>query len=231
MIAKNEKKIDVVAHPAFNRALNRGRRQTIQDTFISGFKAGDPDAALLAGVNAVRTEAVGAMAEFGSVRQVQGGAPVGRRGMPMRRGNPNGGFGLGSLLGLGLMIMAVMFVVRLIGGMFGGGYNRGMGGRMGPGGYGYGGGGGGGFMSGLFGGLGGALAGNWLYDQFSGRHHGGFGEGTAYNDPGATDAGNDWSSGMDTGGGSWGDSGGGGDWGGGGGGGDWGGGGGDGGSW
>ena len=32
-----------------------------------------------------------------------------------------------------------------------------------------GGGGGGGFMSSMFGGIGGALAGNWLYDQFSGR--------------------------------------------------------------
>ena len=70
------------------------------------------------------------------------------------------------------------------------------------------------------------IAGNWLYDQFSGRNHGGgFGDHTTYGDPGGTDAGNDWSGGADAGGGSWGDGGGGG-------GGEWGGGGGgDGGGW
>ena len=57
---------------------------------------------------------------------------------------------------------------------------------MGPGGY-YGGGGpataaggGGGFFSGLLGGLGGAMAGNWLYDQMSGRHGGMTSAGAGY---------------------------------------------------
>jgi len=82
-------------------------------------------------------------------------------------------------------------------------------------------------MSSLFGGIGGALAGNWLYDQFSGRHGGGgFGESSTSGDAAGTDAGGaDWSGGADAGGAGWG-----GDWGGGGGG-DWGGGGGDGGGW
>ena len=75
---------------------------------------------------------------------------------------------------------------------------------MGPGygGPGYGGGGGGGFMSSLFGGIGGAMAGNWLYDQFSGRHHGGNVDSTSYT-PGsdaipAGDVGgaDDWSGGT-----------------------------------
>jgi hypothetical protein len=96
--------------------------------------------------------------------------------------------------------------------------------------------------------LGGALAGNWLYDQFSGRHGspaqtdaasytptestsaydpagnapvGGDdtgGMGTSWDDPGTADTGGDWGGGD-----------GGADWGGGGG--DWGGGGGDGGDW
>jgi uncharacterized protein len=74
-------------------------------------------------------------------------------------------------------------------------------------------------MSSLFGGIGGAMAGNWLYDQFSGRHHGSSGnmypDQTGYDQGGPAD---------DPSTGSWG--GGGGDWGGGdGGGGDWGGGG------
>ena len=47
------------------------------------------------------------------------------------------------------------------------GYGYGGGGYGGPGG------GGGGFFSSLFGGIGGAMAGNWIYDQFSGRHQGG----------------------------------------------------------
>jgi uncharacterized protein len=109
-------------------------------------------------------------------------------------------------------------------------------------------------MSSMFGGIGGALAGNWLYDQFSGRHHdSSMGQATNYDptagagSPGETagpdyvtpgDGGADWGgdAGGDVGGGGgdWGggDTGGGGDWGGGGGG-DWGGGGGgdDGGSW
>ena len=34
-------------------------------------------------------------------------------------------------------------------------------------------------MSSLFGGIGGALAGNWLYDQFSGRHQGGYSDSSA----------------------------------------------------
>jgi uncharacterized protein len=220
LIAKKDNKLDVISHSQYSQALNGNRCRAIQNAFIAGFETGDVDAGLSAGVKAVGSEASAAKAEFGSLRRAQAVAPAGRRGMPMRRGNPNGGFGLGSLLGIGLVILAVMFVVRMIGGLFGGGYKRQMGGV--GGGYG---GGGGGFMSGLLGGLGGAMAGNWLYDQFSGRHGGGgYGDNTSSGDSGGADAGGDWSGGADAGGGSWGDGGGGGggggDWGGGGGGGD-----------
>ena len=82
------------------------------------------------------------------------------------------------------MIVAVLVGIRLIGSLFGGGrgaYGPGAGQPgMGPGygggpgyGAGYGGRGGGGFFSSILGGIGGAMAGNWLYDQFSGRHQGG----------------------------------------------------------
>ena len=164
---------------------------------------------------------------------------------------------MGTFLLIILGIFGVLLVLRLLGGLFGrsagAGYPNQMGGMgmqrpgMGPGGPGYYGGGGGyggrggGFLSGMLGGLGGAVAGNWLYDQFSGRHgnvnsadavHSGDYAGTA--DPGgdaivgADDdpaGGASWEDAgtTDTGGGDWG--GGGGDWGGGGG--DWGGGGGD----
>ena len=56
---------------------------------------------------------------------------------------------------------------------------QGMGGGPGYyGGAGYGG-GRGGFFSSVLGGLGGALAGNWLYDQFSGGRHGQYGSADA----------------------------------------------------
>ena len=166
---------------------------------------------------------------------------------------------------IGLGIFGVLLVLRLLGGLFGrssagypGGMSMGGMGRPGmgpgPGGYGapgyggYGGGRGGGLFSGMLGGLGGALAGNWLYDQFSGRHGGaGHSDASAYPVAGSPDpytpsgddfvgtnddpgGGASWGA-PDTGntGGDWGGGDGGGDWGGGGG--DWGGGGGDGGDW
>jgi uncharacterized protein len=184
---------------------------------------------------------------------IQGSAAAaparGRR--PMDAGRPGaargGGSGVMTFLMIGLGIMAVLFFVRVIGGLFGGAGNpAGMGGMgmrgrgMGPGPGGYGGPGygpgygrpGGGFFSGMLGGLGGALAGNWLYDQMSGRH-GGHTDASSY--PTSEGSGGYYSGGDEpivggddggSGGASWGDSGG-GDWGGGDGGGDWGGGGGD----
>jgi hypothetical protein len=149
---------------------------------------------------------------------------------------------------IGLGILAVLVLLRVLGGLFGRsagtGYPNQMGGYggprpgMGPGGPGYYGGPGyggrgGGFFSGLLGGLGGALAGNWLYDQMSGRHGGMTSAGAGYpvdeSSATAPDQGGDAIIGADDHGGqggSW-DDGAGGDWGGGDAGGDWGGGGGD----
>jgi len=65
-----------------------------------------------------------------------------------------------------MFVIGGIFVVSLIGRLFGGGRGYGSGG-YGSAGPGYG--GGGGFMSGLLGGVFGAVAGNWMYDQFSGH--------------------------------------------------------------
>jgi uncharacterized membrane protein YgcG len=253
------------------------KRHAIRKAFIEEFGKKDFDGGLLRGVAEVeRTlEGVSAPNHRAGTRVV---APV-PVGQGARRG-PVGGGGsmLSTFLLIGLGIFAVLIVLRLLGGLFGrsqgAGYpnQMGMGGPrpgMGPGGpgYGYGGGGygggggrGGGFFSGLLGGLGGAMAGNWLYDQMSGRHGGMTSAGTGLpggeasaspTDPaderiiGADDDGGQAASwdngGADTGGGDWGGGdaggdwggggGGGGDWGGGDGGGDWGGGGGGGGDW
>jgi uncharacterized protein len=250
LIAKQEKKIDVRSSRAYVRSFPNSRLGAIRNAFIRGFKTNDFDAGLTQGVETLASEVETAKAENGGVLRSAAGAPA-PRGGPIRGRPRPGGFGVGSLLGIGLAIIAVLFVLRLLGGLMGGGHHgypgrgpMGMGqpgyGQPGYGAPGYG--RGGGFWSSMFGGIGGALAGNWLYDQFSGRHHGGHYEGSSYDGSqdatggnagsddwgGGGNASGDWGGGGD-GGGDWG-GGGGGDWGGGGGG-DWGGGGGGGGDW
>jgi uncharacterized protein len=255
LIPKKERKIEVLASRAYARAFPHERRLAIRDALVAQFKGGDFNAGLRDGVQTIEREVAVARNELGGqLRRAEAprAAPFPRQ--PAARPRGQQGFGLGSLLGIGLVILAVLVGIRLLGSLFGGGqgsYGPGMGRPgMGPGpgygpgyGGGYGGGRGGGFLSSLFGGIGGAMAGNWLYDQFSGRHSSGgtYADNTAYT-PGSESAptgdaggGSDWVGGGSEagdwggGGGDWG--GGGGDWGGGGGG-DWGGGGGgDGGSW
>lgn len=237
LISKQDKLIsNVLIRRRLANRLSEERRKAIRNAFIADFRSGDFDGGL--------RHAVQVIGQSLAAGQASVPAPFPARGVPARR---PGGAGLGTLLMIGLGIVAVLFVLRLLGGVFGGagGGYRGPARMGGPGyggpGYGYGGGGGGGFFSSLFGGIGGALAGNWLYDQFSGRHHGGYGDNASYGDQssyggepasydqggdeivGAGDDGGQGASWGDTGGGDWG--GGGGDWGGGGGesggGGDW----------
>jgi hypothetical protein len=225
------------------------KRDAIQEAFLKEFRNhGNYDGGLMNGVKAIEHSLEGVSA---------GGAVAHAGGAHARVANRAGGAkaaGGQSTIVTFLWILAgifgVLLVLRLVGGLFGrsagAGYpgqggmgmpRPGMGGGPGYyGGPGYGG-RGGGFFSGLLGGLGGAVAGNWLYDQFSGRH-GNVNSADAVSPTdyttGSPDQGGDAiiGAGDDLGGGaSWGDDGGGGgdvgggDWGGGGG--DWGGGGGD----
>ena len=85
-------------------------------------------------------------------------------------------------------VLVAVFLVRMLSGAMGGGGGGGLsGGSMG-------GMGGGGFFSSLLGGIGGAMAGNWLYDRFTGdnsrSHHDG---GSSLNDA-PSDVGGDYSS-------------------------------------
>jgi TPM domain len=227
------------------------KRDAIQEAFLKEFRNHENyDGGLLSGVKAIEHSLDG-------VSIPGAGAHV--RVVPARaRHAAGGGWSTMSTFLLILAgIFAVLLILKLVGGLFsrsaGSGYpgpqggmgmpRPGMGGGPGyyggPGGYG---GRGGGFFSGLLGGLGGAVAGNWLYDQFSGRHGnvhsadavspGDYSAGApdqgddaiigAGDDPGGGASWDDGGGGGDVGGGDWG--GGGGDWGGGGG--DWGGGGG-----
>lgn len=237
-----------------------GRRDAIREAFIEEFKREEYDTGLVKGVSMIEKVLEGHKVATPHVGGRAGAAPP--IGAGARRGHVGGGSGVfGTFLLIGLGILAVLILLRVLGGLFGrsagAGYPGQMGGMggprpgMGPGGY-YGGGPGyggrgGGFFSGLLGGLGGAIAGNWLYDQMSGRHGGGMtsagagypvdetslpdqgddaiigaedhgGQGGSWDDGGTDSGGGDWGGGGDVGG-DWG--GGGGDWGGGGGGGDW----------
>jgi len=265
LIAKKEQKIQAESYRTYSKHLTRPRDIAIREAFEKDFARGEFDTGLTRGVEKIDSVFSEARTEAGgSLRPT---TPAATR--PGARPAPGGGalipnkpsMGVPSLITIVLGILGVLLVIRILGALFsagrgGGGYaNQGQMMGRGPG-YGQGGGGGyggapaggGGFMSSMFGGIGGALAGNWLYDQFSGgRHHGGYTDQGSTVDPGVTgapadagpdwvgpnDAGGDWGGGgaPDTGGG-WGGGdaggggGGGGDWGGGGGGGDWGGGGG-----
>ena len=234
LIAKDDHKAFAEVEKSYRSALTRDRLNAVVDAFDEQFKKKEFDAGLLRGVAKIESTVAEARPAANARRAAQ--APV--------AGRPASG-GLSMWLTIGLGILALLIVIRILGALFSGG-NRGYAGQnrmMGPGGMGggpgygqpgYGGGGGGGFMSSMFGGIGGALAGNWLYDQFSGRHHD-TSMGQSNLDPNAgnpADASPEWGGGGaegDWGGGGADAGGGGGDWGGGGdagGGGDWGGGGG-----
>jgi len=169
LISKKDRLISNVLIPrALAGRLPEGRRESIRDAFTQGFQEGSPDAGLRRGVQVI--DEVLSLAQAGS----PAGRRAGRAAAP-----PNPGWGMGSIFMIGIILVGVFLLLRLLGGLFGG-RTRGASGPAGPAGpaypprsYGGYGGGGGGFFSSLFGGIGGAMAGNWLYDQFSGRsqHH------------------------------------------------------------
>jgi uncharacterized protein len=239
LVSKQDKKFRM---KEFRPLLGEDRLEAISAAFVDGMKLGDPDAALRGATKQI-TQGLSGVRVRRDGRAPAAGAPAAPNA---RRG---GGSGVGALLLIGAVIVGVLLLTRIFANR-GAGYGApgqpgGSMGRpgFGPGGYGpgYGApgyGGRGGFWQGMLGGLGGAFAGNWLYDQFSGRHHHpnqDYGANYPGIDPAnqaggewtGGEVGGDWGGGGGDAGGSWGvaDSGGGGDWGGGGG--DWGGGGGD----
>jgi uncharacterized membrane protein YgcG len=253
LISKHDKVFSpVLIRERYAALLPVEKRDAIRDALHEEFKQGNYDAGLTRAV-----ETIEQALEKATV--VNRGAKV--PGVLPRRAEA-GQSTMGTFLMILLAIVAVLVVLRILGGLLSrsgsSGYPGQMGGMgmqrpgmgqgpgyFGGGGGGYGGGRGGGFFSSLMGGIGGAVAGNWLYDQFSGRHgnahsaetyspdpgagvpdQGGDAIIGANDDPGGGTSWDDGGGGNDAGGGDWG--GGGGDWGGGGGGGgDWGGGGGD----
>ena len=104
--------------------------------------------------------------------------------------------GYGGLIFVMAIVIGGIVVISLLSRLFGGrqsgaGYGGGYGGG--------GGGGGGGFMQGLAGGIFGAVAGNWLYNQFSGGHAHGSDSNWTGSDSSSGGASNDSSSNSDSG--------------------------------
>lgn len=128
---------------------------------------------------------------------------------------PNSGWNFNGILIVGAIILGGLFLLGMVGRALGRGAGATPGMGMGGGGVaaGPGMGGGGGFGSGLMGGVFGALAGNWLYNSFSGHQGQAFGQNPS--DPTvhsgsnegfgvSNDAGSDFGNGGDFGGGDFG---------------------------
>jgi uncharacterized protein len=204
LIARKESKIEV---NSFREYLGRDRERRIYEALVAAFRAGDFDQGLERAVARIDEAA----------REVPPPSPraTARRGAPAPpapRQGEGGSSGMPILMILGLVLLGVFVLGRLFNRRPAYGPGPGPFGAPGMGGPGYG--GGGGFFSGILGGLGGALAGNWIYDQMTGRHHHG-GEAGPIIDPtlgesAPTEA--DWGGGV---GGDWGGGDTGGDWGGG----------------
>lgn len=202
LLSKREHVISHVLVPGkLASRLSRERRLAMRDAFLDGFRRGDFDAGLKAGVEKIRQE-LGDAHSAESRAALPGPSPLpGPRGdaapdIQIQAPPPRGGGALGWLT-LIVILLGIVIIFRILRGVFGamtGGYNRPSmppGGPGGPPHDGYGGGGhgggygprGGGFLSGMFGGLGGAILGNWMYDRFNrpgghyptGGHAGGWG--------------------------------------------------------
>jgi len=114
LIPKQDHKIRSLASRHYARALTQGRLQAIDQAFIDQFKKGDFDAGLKDGVQTIGRELSAAQAETGGqLRRAEGAPVIPHRGGPVARQGGNG-FGLGSLLGIGLLIFAVLIGIRLI---------------------------------------------------------------------------------------------------------------------
>jgi uncharacterized membrane protein YgcG len=127
LIPKKEHKVQVESSVRYRSLLTKGKTDAIRDAFVESFKKGDFDAGLTQGVRTVGLET--ALARSEAPATTRSGRPnvVPPHTVPVRpapvppRG---GGFGLGSIVMIGLLVVGVLFVLRLLGGIFGGARRR-----------------------------------------------------------------------------------------------------------
>lgn len=187
VIVKDPAHLEVAADRRLRDAgFSSSQRDEVAKTLLSGFRAKDYDAALLAAVGTMEKEFTtvakpGAqVAKSGAQRAA---APHQSGAVPAHRANPaaaNGLGGWGSVIVIGGLIFAVIIGFGLIRALFGGGGGAAAGAGMGGGGMGF----GGSLLTGLFG----AMAGHYLYDTFFNSHS----HGNAFGNDSPTGAGDDW---------------------------------------
>jgi len=178
LICREPSHFNVWAGTPIQRAgFGASQAKAVRETLAASLKAKDFDKALLDGVAQLSKTVEGLSpvkpgTSLATHERKQGhtNAPAASNRIPINR-NSSTGPTQSSWSGVLMILMFVVggvLLISLLGRLFGGGGRGSAGGNFGrPG---YGGGGGGGFMSGLTGGIFGAVAGNWLYDQFSGHH-------------------------------------------------------------
>lgn len=157
------------------KAFPSSNVRTMFQGMVKEFRTDRWDAGLLDGVKYVHGQVGAHMPESGHENAKQPGAAAGSGFLSHWLG--------WACLGVGALAL-IWLVVGLFRGMSGGGRPAGVG--YGAGAPGLGGSGGGGFFSSLLGGMFGAAAGMWMYDNFFGGRHGGWGGGS----PGMGDSSN-----------------------------------------
>ena len=145
-------------------------KDELRQTILTHFKRGSFDQGLLDGLRYASARLMSSPPI--AVHQIPP-----RSVSPMTRVNPIAGLGIGGIL---LTVLVVLFLVRLVGGLF-----RGAAGGMGTAMPGM----GGGFFSSLVGSIFGVAAGSWLYDRFlgGGNAYGGSSDSQFYPTPDSSD--------------------------------------------
>jgi len=159
-------------NPLQRAGFDAAHAAPIRETLLSGFKAKEYDAALTDTLAQIKTAFAGLRAPAGRTAAAPTTSrPQHQEPAPQRA---VGTSGYGGLIFVLVVVVGGIFLVSLVSRLFSGGSGGyPAGGPPPPYGPAYGGGyggGGGGFMRSLAGGVFGAMAGNWMYDQFSGRH-------------------------------------------------------------
>lgn len=201
-IVKNPRKLEVVVGRATEQHFTPG--QELRGMMLQKFQQGNYDAGLLTGLNFIKSQMIHS-GKGGNAEGIQKPSSSYQRSWIW-------------ILILGGMILVALLLLRrratnhtMAGnpGVSPSPYEGGYGGPVAPAGYG---GVGGGWAKPVLGGIAGAMAGNWIYDQVTGRHEGSAGAasippgamndgndagqiGEAFGDSGSND---DWSGGGDT---------------------------------
>lgn len=181
LITKKEKRIEIKVGNKTRQVFGSSESANLKSKLVDEFKTKNFDSGLDRAVDyyASTLMAAGSPNSRKSNNQYSNSSPAVK--------NDEGGFSLMTII----IIAIVGFILyRVISSLLGrgGGYSPGYGGG------GFGGGGGMGFMGSLMTGIFGAMAGNWLYDKFTGSDGGLFGGDHSSGSFGGDSSGSDWSS-------------------------------------